>query len=67
MNTNIQESDAEWMKQFVENELSIFEHFDEDEEIAYQLTLEEHARLCSDLNQVSEEKYYEEGAYYTMK
>lgn len=42
--------ESEWMRHFIDHELSTFEQFDEDEEIDYHLTLEENAQLCSDLS-----------------
>jgi hypothetical protein len=42
--------DRLWMQHFIEQELSTFEPEDDDHEIEFQLTLEENARLCEELN-----------------
>lgn len=46
----MEETDREWLTQFMENELSTFDAYDDDDFIEHRLTEEDQVELLEDLN-----------------
>lgn len=57
----------EWLKQFMENELSIFEAYDDEDYINHQLSTEDQDLLFEDLNGALFDELEEHGTNITLK
>ena len=62
LHMSVEETETEWMQHLIEQELSVFEHINEDEEIEYQLTLEDQTLLSGHLSTAYHRDLDEDGS-----
>lgn len=61
LNYSVEDSTSDWVKDFIRQQLAEFEYSEENEDIDFQLSLEEQAQLWDDLNGAYYDEEYPEG------